>query len=99
MTVRAFLCACLAIAVAAAPATASPFCISTQTTGSGEKFFSTCVTDTGNVARFITPSGVDHLNIDGYAICDGGGLASARAYNKLGFTESNFAPATTHTST
>src|SRR5262245_26117849 len=60
---------------------ASTTCLGTQTSGAGDKLFATCVTESGNVAKFVTPSNMDHLNIDGYAICDdtSGGLFGAVA--------------------
>lgn len=78
----------------------STTCLSTQTSGAGEKLFETCVTESGNVAKFVTPNNVDHLNIDGYAICDDahGGLFGAVAYNALG-TDVDFSFPTVHSST
>jgi hypothetical protein len=107
MILRGVLAAFLATAATAAPGAAakseyeSSACVSTQTSGSGDKLFATCVTDTGNVGKFITPSGVENLNIDSYVICDDetGGVFGSRAYNKLGHTEANLAPPTTRTAT
>jgi hypothetical protein len=99
----------LALIITLGPATAqkdggdeSSACISTQTSGSGQTLFSTCVTNTGNVAKFITPSGVSNIYADSYAICDAetdAGMALARAYSRIGDTEFNFLAPSSHTTT
>ena len=52
-------------------------CLSTQTNGSGENLFQTCVSDTGSIPLFRTrQGGGDNISGDGYVICDsqtGGG--------------------------
>lgn len=76
-------------------------CLGTQTSGSGEKLFQTCVSDTGSVPLFRTrQGGGDNIASDGYMICDdaSGGYQVARAWSR-GSTESNFSFPTTRTST
>ncbi len=76
-------------------------CLGTQTSGSGEKLFQTCVSDTGSVPLFRTrQGGGDNIASDGYMICDdaSGGYYVARAWSR-GYIESNFSFPTTKTST
>jgi hypothetical protein len=99
MIVRTLVFAFLAIVASALPVSADDTCPTTQTSGSGEKLFTTCITETGNVEKFITPAGVDNLVIDSYIICDAesGGPGQARAYSRGSpFLESNFAFPTSH---
>jgi hypothetical protein len=109
MIIRALVLALVAIVITLSPAAAqkeggneSSTCISTQTSGSGEALFATCVTNTGNVTKFVTPSGVSNLHGDSYAICDqetGAGMSLARAYSREGNIELNFAAPSSHTTT
>jgi hypothetical protein len=86
-------------------AEASGSCTSTETSGTGAQLFATCVTDTGNVRKFVTPAGVDSFAAagsgDSYSICDSetGGSSSARAWSRWGVDESNFSYPITHAPT
>jgi len=59
----------------AAPALAAATdCFATFTSGAGAQAFTFCVTQNGNVLRFESPAGVEHIRngvfLEGYSICD-----------------------------
>src|SRR5262245_9518686 len=104
---RAAVLTLVGIMLAAAPAAerfdaeASGNCTTIETSGTGVAFFATCVTDTGNVRKFETVSGIDHFAApnsgDSYTICDNeSGHTGSRAWSRWGVEEFNFSYPTTH---
>jgi len=64
----------LTLATNAVAITIEP-CHTTLTSGSGQNYMQVCITSHGNLVNFISPSGQDHIFMEGYAICDNPGNA------------------------
>lgn len=79
-----------------APAAATTACASTYTSGVGAGFMSWCLTANGNITKFESPAGQEHIDVggeaEGYAICVGD-RSTSLAYDTA-LAESGFGPAT-----
>ena len=60
-------------------------CFSTHVSGSGPNFLKICITGGGDLGHFESPSGLEHLGGEGYAVCsNGGGVVHGHTWEGFG---------------
>lgn len=94
-----FVFLALTALISSASAQATTTCGSTFNSGAGLFSLQFCVTDNGNVARFATPIGIEHIRTgtigEGYGICDVSSGVEYADYSGGGATNNWLAPVIT----